>query len=44
MLMLHSGLKDVQSALEVPPLDKTQMFSESARLDTFHSWPHSDYK
>ncbi len=27
-----------------PQLDKSQMFSESARLATFHSWPHSDYK
>jgi len=26
------------------PLDKTQMFSESARLNTFANWPHLDYK
>ena len=26
------------------PLDKTQMFSESARLSTFSNWPHTDYK
>jgi len=25
-------------------LDKTQMFSESARLNTFLDWPHLDYK
>ncbi|CAG7720785.1 unnamed protein product [Allacma fusca] len=26
------------------PLDKSQMFSESSRLQTFVNWPHTDYK
>ena len=26
------------------PLDKNQMFSESARLNTFLNWPHLEYK
>jgi hypothetical protein len=38
--MLHPASKGDAEA----QLDKTQMFSESARLNTFASWPHMDYK
>jgi len=32
-----------KSELEIP-LDKTQMFSEQARLQTYKNWPHINYK
>jgi hypothetical protein len=38
--MLHPPAKGDSDV----PLDKTQMFSESARLNTFLSWPHAEYK
>jgi len=37
--LLHVIKNDPDSAL-----DKNQMFSESARLNTFATWPHMDYK